>query len=414
MKRLLLFIIILSLAFFFGTITQRYWGSETNSSRSDKKEPLYWVAPMDPNYRRDAPGKSPMGMDLVAVYAEDEEGSSDKDIVKISPAVVQNLGVRTAEVQREDLSRQIDTVGYVTVDENRISHVHTYADGWIRKLLVKTTGEHVDQGELLLQLYSPTLINAQEEYLLAVENNNAALLAASRQKLLTLGMSSKQVEKLKNQREAFDLVNIFAHDPGIVSLLSIREGMYVRPEQELMTIEDLAEIWIIAEVFDQQASWVQIGQAVEASFPYLSDEKWQGKVDYVYPEFDATTRTLQVRLRFANPERTLKPNMYMDVTIFTDPKENVLTIPREALIQTSNSVHVIVNLEAGDFQARSVTVGTISAELAEITAGLSEGEKVVISGQFLIDSESNIKASFERMEGGTMKDLPMQNHNQDD
>ncbi len=203
MKKGISLVLVIVIVFLAGVLTYHYWHISTkpSSTRATKKkqEILYWVAPMDPAYRRDKPGKSPMGMDLVPVYA-DGQINDDQNIVKISPTVEHNLGVKTANVQQMDLSRIIDTVGYVTVDENNIEHIHTYTDGWVKVLKVKTTGELVSKGQLLLELYSPTLNNAQEEMLLAFKHNNATLIRAGEKKLLTFGMAQQQINQLKKIR----------------------------------------------------------------------------------------------------------------------------------------------------------------------------------------------------------------------
>ncbi len=189
--------------FLFGMLVQHYFSSDNTmdkehsdgSTNTAQKKPLYWVAPMDPTYRRDKPGKSPMGMDLVAVYPDSNQNANLKNSVHISPTVEHNLGVRLAPVLKENLSNEINTVGYVMEDENRIEHIHTYTNGWVKQLFVKTTGEHVKKGQLLLALYSPTLVNAQDEYLLALKSKNKSLVTASRKKLLTLGMGKKQIQQ---------------------------------------------------------------------------------------------------------------------------------------------------------------------------------------------------------------------------
>ncbi len=412
MKKYLIGAGIVAVLFLSGMLTQYYWFSANTASShgsSDKngasKKPLYWVAPMDPTYRRDKPGKSPMGMDLVPVYEEANNG----DAVKISPAVEHNLGVRTSTVKRQPLSRQVNTVGYVMVDENRIEHVHTYTDGWVKKLLVKTTGEHVHKGQLLLELYSPTLVNAQEEYLLALKSNNKALVNASHKKLLALGVAESQIQELKNTKKSMQLVKVYAGQSGIVSALKIREGMYVKPDKDLLTLEDLSHIWVIGEVFERQSGWVKEGQQAEASLPYLPGKKWTGKVDYVYPRLDPTTHTLKVRLRFENLEEVLKPNMYADISIFALPEKDVLAIPREAIIYTGEGARVIVSLGHGRYKAKPVELGIESGSQIAVLSGLKEGEKVVVSAQFLIDSESSLKASFGRMKS---EDSKPQSHHQ--
>ena len=309
-----------------------------NISIAKEKKVLYWVAPMDPKYKRDKPGKSPMGMDLVPVYAN---GSEHEVGIKISSNVINNLGIRTALVKRENLPREIQTVGYVSVDENNIDHIHSYTDGWIKKLHVRETGVAVKKGEPLMEIYSPKLLNAQDELILALKYSNHLLIRAGVKKLEALGVkklealgvSKSQIDKLRKTQKASDLIPIYATRSGIVSKLNVREGMYIQPNKEMMSIEDLSKIWVIAEVFAKQAGWVKQGQKAEARFDYLPDKVWPGVVDYVYPELDFKTRTLKVRLVFSNPELAIKPNMYASISIDAMPKHNVLTIPREALIR---------------------------------------------------------------------------------
>jgi len=300
MKKQISVIIILAIVFLTGILANQYWrtGSKPSltSDAQKKRQVLYWAAPMDPTYRRNKPGKSPMGMDLVPVYADGQ--ISDQTIVKISPAVENNLGVKTAKVKRIDLSRIIDTVGYVTADENNIKHIHSYTDGWVKILKVKTTGELVRKGQLLLELYSPTLNNAQEELLLALKNKNPALIRAGEKKLLTLGMGQAQINQLKSSKRAMKHVKIYATQSGIVSHLKVREGKFIKPDSDLMIIEDLSHIWMIAEVFERQAGWVKERQPAIATLPYMPGKTWKGKVDYVYPELDPKTHTLRVRLTF--------------------------------------------------------------------------------------------------------------------
>ena len=361
-----------------------------------EKKPLYWVDTMEPTVHYPGPGKSRMGMELTPVYPE--EGQTADQSVRISPTVINNLGVRTAQVQQGTLAKRIETVGYVEPNENKISHVHTYADGWIKKLIVKTVGEAVKEGQLLMQLYSPTLINAQEEYLIALGSHNQSLINASYKKLQTLHISEQQIQRLKKSRRAEQLVDIYAHQAGVVTALNVREGMRVTPDIEMMSLVDLSSIWMIAQIFEEQSLWVKVGELAEARLSAIPGKIWKGVVEYIYPQVDPTSRTLKIRFRFENPDGILKPNMYANVNIFTEPKENVLSIPMEALIRNSQGNRVIVALSEGRFQARSVTTGIESGDQVEILSGLKKGEKVVVSGQFLIDSETNLKAGLERLD----------------
>ena len=358
-----------------------------------EKKILYWVAPMDANFRRDEPGKSQMGMDLVPVYDDGEDGIT----VKISPEVENNMGVRTALVKKDKLWRRIDTVGYVDFDENKISHIHLRTKGWIEKLLIKSEGERVKKDQLLFEVYSPELVNAQEEYLQALRSGHKGLSRASGERLEALGISVSQIKKLNKNRKASQFVKVFAKQDGIVSKLNVREGMFVVPQKEVMSLADLSSIWILAEVFESQADWVKSGQSAEVKLSYLPGREWKGKVEYIYPSLDPKTRTLKVRLRFDNVDEALKPNMFADVTIYGGAKREVHIIPRESLIRTGNDERVIVSIGNGRFQPREITAGIESGEFIEVIKGLSIGDKIVTSGQFLIDSEASLKASIARM-----------------
>ncbi len=396
MKKWIGIIVLLVVAYIAGLFTyQIFWAGKKQGSSQVEKKPLYWVAPMDPNYRRDKPGKSPMGMDLVPVYANQK--NNEVGVIKISPTVENNLGVKVAKVEKRTLSRVIDTVGYVTVDENNIEHIHTYVDGWVKKLWVKTTGENVKKGQLLLELYSPTLNNAQQELLLAIKNNNKTLISAGIKKLKTLGVSQTQINQIKRDKKAESLVKVFATKAGIVSQLNVREGAFVKPSADLVTIEDLSRIWVVAEVFEGQSAWVKQGQAATATLSYWPGKVWQGRVDYVYPELDQKTHTLRVRLVFPNPDLTMKPKMYANIKIYSQAVQDAIAIPRLALIRSGGGDRVIVALGDGRFRAQPVKVGIESGHYYQVLSGLKPGESIVTSAQFLIDSESNIRASFDRI-----------------
>lgn len=364
-----------------------------NKNSSKTKEILYWVAPMDANYRRSEPGKSPMGMDLVPVY----DDSENENQVTISPEVVNNIGVRTEPVMRSRFSRPIHTVGYVDYDESRISHIHIRVEGWISRLVANAEGERVKKGQLLFTLYSPTLINAQEEYLQVIARKNNRLLEASRERLSALGLTDAQIKSLENKNKPEQYLGIYAPQSGVITNLNVRDGMYLTPENNIMSIANLDTVWMQAEVFEQQVNWVRKGQAVEATLPSSPGKKWLGEVDYVYPELDSITRTLRVRLKFNNPDEFLKPNMYAYVSIINEHTEPVLNINRQALILDGDQPRVIVALGNGRFEPRLVKVGMVNDDLVEIIDGLGLGELVVTSAQFLIDSEASLKASLQRL-----------------
>lgn len=361
-----------------------------------KPKPLYWVAPMDPNFRKDQPGKSPMGMDLVPVFA-DGNNIDDAGVVSISPTVVNNLGVRTAVVKQAVLQVPIKTVGYVQYNENNLLHVHPRVEGWIEKLYIKAAGEKVDIGEPLYALYSPELVNAQEEYLLAQKRNNQELTAAAQSRLLALQMPAESLRELKRSQKVQQTIVFKAPQSGVIDNLAIREGFYVKPGTTLMSIGSLEDVWVTAEVFERQAAQVKLGQLVTMTLGFVPGKTWQGQVDYIYPTLDAKTRTLSVRLRFNNLDRLLKPNMFAQVVIHTDSEEQTLLVPKEAVIRTGSQSRVVLVVGEGQYKSIEVTLGQVSDEFAQILEGVKVGDQVVSSAQFLLDSESSIHSDFNRM-----------------
>ena len=390
-------------ALIIGVAMGRIWNPGADdagrSGDGDEREILYWVAPMDANYRRDEPGKSPMGMDLVPVYADEVDGQPG--VVKIDPTVVSNLGVRIADAEIGSLSRQIATVGYVGYDEDTVQHVHTRVEGWIERLTTKSTGDPVKEGQLLFELYSHTLVNAQQEYLAALRSNNQVLRDASRERLTALGVSSSEIERLDKERTVRQRVRVYAQTDGVVAHLGAREGIFVTPATEVMSIADLSRVWVIVEVFERQAAWVIPGQHAMVELDYMPGKKWHGTVDYVYPELDTETRTLRVRLRFDNMDEVLRPNMFARVTIYGDSSEDVVHVPREAVIRGGDVDRVVIALGNGRFRSQPVRTGIESGNRVEIIEGISAGNPVVVSAQFLIDSESNIEAALSRLGGET-------------
>lgn len=369
-------------------------------------DPTY-VCPMHPQIVRGEPGTCPIcGMNLVLKEPETDAVTNDfgPPIVTIRPETLQNMGVRTAAAERRSLAKHIETVGYVGYDEDRIAHVHPRTSGWVEKLLVRAEGAPVERGQPLLEYYSPDLVNAQEEYLLALDGLTATggrhqnLLQGARRRLRLLDIPEPVIDRLARTRDVRETVPILAPISGVVTEMGLREGMYIKPEMELLAITDVSTVWAQVDVFEHQMDWVKVGQPAEIRVPGLPGRVWKGKVDYVYPELDSMTRTLKVRLRFDNPDGALKPNMFAHAAIHGGLKQDVLTVPRAALIVTGAGERVILALGKGRFQPREVVSGMRVDDRVEILRGLEEGDAVVVSGQFLIDSESNLQASFRRME----------------
>ena len=372
--------------------------SEGPKTNSEEKKPLYWVAPMDSNYRRDKPGKSPMGMDLIPVY-EDESSTDDfgPGAVRVAPHVVNNLGVRTAPVELENMHTEISTVGYVQYDEDKLIHIHPRVDGWIEKLYVKAEGDPVEKGQPLYSLYSPQLVNAQEELLIALKRNNASLVTAAKDRLKALQLSAGLIKELEQTKNVQQTITFYSPQAGVVDGLKIREGFYVKPGDTLLSIGKLDQVWVEAEVFERDAALIKEGLPVSMTLDYLPGEDWTGVVDYVYPALNSKTRTLRVRLKFGNPDFQLKPNMFAQVSIHANQADSAIIVPKEAVIRTGKQDRVVLALGDGQFKSIEVTIGRVDKDSIEILSGLNEDDVVVTSAQFLIDSESSKSSDFKRM-----------------
>ncbi|MDE2135700.1 MAG: efflux RND transporter periplasmic adaptor subunit [Alphaproteobacteria bacterium] len=360
------------------------------------RKPLYWVSSMDPTYRRDKPGKDSMGMDLVPVYPSGNGGGTPSD-VQISSAVVNNIGVRTAVVQQGSLAHRIETVGYVGYDENTLATIDTRAEGWIEKLDVKAVGDTVKRGQRLYELFSPKLATAETEYLTALSSHVPDLIAAARERLRALGFSGGQIQELARTRHATDRVARYADSNGVVVSLGVREGAYVTPAMEVMKVADLSTVWVLAEIDEADAAQVSTGQKAVAEFDTFPGQPREGRVEYVYPDMNAATRTAKVRLRFDNADGKLQPNMYAHVAILASPDHEAVYIPSSALIRTGQSERVALALGDGRYDICPVVAGYESGGVVQILKGLVPGQKVVVSSQFLIDSEANLDAAALRL-----------------
>lgn len=358
----------------------------------------HWVAPMDPDYRSDQPGKSPMGMDLIPVY-EDEPGRAVKaaEAVLISPEVVNNVGVRTSRADIARLNASLRTVGRVTFAEEKLAHIHLRSSGWIERLSVRAEGEAVSRGDLLFEVYSPELVRAQSEFVQALTSGRAPLIAASRDRLRALGISKGHIGALEKDRTVKQYVRFFSPINGVVTALNVADGKHVTPDTDIMALADLSSVWLISDVFEAQMNQLRIGAALTAQSKFDPGAIIEGKVDYIYPDLDPVTRTVPVRTVLQNPQGLLKPGMFMTVTIEGQERLPSVVIPREALIRTGREERVILALGEGRFRPAKVSSGKEADGMVEILAGLTAGEDVVVSGQFLIDSESSFTGASLRM-----------------
>ncbi|WP_404970933.1 efflux RND transporter periplasmic adaptor subunit [Vibrio campbellii] len=372
-------------------------GGESAASSND---PLYWVAPMDPNYKRDKPGKSPMGMDLIPVYAEDLSGEkSAPGTITIDPSVENNLGVKTAKVTLEKLSPRIETVGYIAFDESHLWQTNVRVAGWVEKLYINAVGEKVKKGDVLFTLYSPELVKAQEELLNAYRTGRQGLVKGATERLVTLGVDRAQIKSITRSGKASQTIEIKAPADGVIASLNVREGGYLSPAQAVISAGPLDNVWVDAEVFERQAHWMKAGSQATMTLDAIPGNEWQGVVDYVYPILDPTTRTLRVRLKFPNPNGELKPNMFANIALQPVTDDAVLKIPKSSVIRSGGMTRVVLAEGEGKYRSARIEVGREAGEQIEVLQGLKQDDKIVTSAHFMLDSESSQSADLSRING---------------
>jgi Cu(I)/Ag(I) efflux system membrane fusion protein len=366
------------------------------------KRVLYWHDPMVPGHKFDKPGKSPfMDMQLVPVYA-DEGG--DGGSVKISPRVQQNLGIRTAEVVRTRLAPAVEAVGSVAYNERDVALVQARSNGFVERLHVRAPLDPVRRGQPLADLYVPDWVAAQEEYLTVkrmqgpdTEDLTKGLADGARQRMRLAGMTDDQIRRVESSGKVQPRLTIVAPIGGIVAELAVREGMTVMSGAPLFRINGLSTIWVYADVPEALSAQVRPGNAVEARTPSLPGTVFKGKVSAILPEVNAATRTLKARVELANPGNRLVPGMFATINFTPAARDEVLTVPTEAVIQTGKRSVVMVAQGDGKFTPVDVEVGIEANGQTEIRKGLEAGQRVVVSGQFLIDSEASLKGATARM-----------------
>ena len=365
------------------------------------KKPLYWHDPMVPQQKFDKPGKSPfMDMMLVPVYGDE---SGDDSSVKISSRVVQNLGIRTGEVTKGTLARKIEAVGTVAFDERKVAVVQARVNGYIERLFVRAPLDPVRRGQPLAEILAPDWVAAQEEYLALARSPQAddALRRAARQRLVLLGMPESTIAAIEAGGRAHARITLAAPVSGVVTELGAREGMTVMSGAMLFRINGLDTVWVNAEIPEGQSGGVKPGNLVEASVQAYPGEKFKGRIAALLPEVSPATRTVKARIELANPAAKLKPGMFVTLDFAPQDRREVLLVPSEAVIRTGERTVAIVADTAQNasqaFKPFDVEAGDEAGGMTEIRKGLAAGMKVVVSGQFLIDSESNLKSSTARM-----------------
>lgn len=383
-----------------GTYAERFYLNPSEMGNGDEPAILYWVAPMDPNFRKDGPGKSPMGMDLVPVY-EGEEPSGDPSIVMLSAAEINAIGVRTAVARVDEISQTIESVGFVGYNEHLTSHIHTRVDGWIERLNVRAVGDQVDEGDVLFEMFSPLIGSATADHVRALESGDKRLTRASRNKLRSHGMSDRQIEEVEQSGAMARNLKVYAPQDGVVISLGAADGMYLQPNTRAVSLTKLSTVWLIVDVFERDIARLTDDMTAMVEFEHLNGRIFEGRVEYIYPELEATTRTLPVRLRVDNYEGLLKPNMFGTVKLVPNETRRAVTVPTEAIIRTGRAERVVLKTGEGTFKPRLITTGLRDdfdeGGRTEVIQGLAPGEEVVASAQFLIDSESALNAGFIRM-----------------
>jgi Cu(I)/Ag(I) efflux system membrane fusion protein len=381
--------------------------------REEKKPPeiLFYRSPMDPTITSATPAKDSMGMDFEPVFAEEEAGTEAVGTVSIDAVMVQNIGVRTVMAEQTSLSRIIHTVGRVDYNEEYMARLHPKTDGWIEELYINKTGERVEEDTILLNIYSPKLVSTQQEYLLALSNLKALkdskipdirrgaedLVASSLTRLQLLDVPAHQIRELEQSGQVKKALHIHSPVAGIVTRIGARKGQYVTPKTELYMIADLSNIWVYADIYEYELPWVKVGDPVEMSLTAVPGKTFTGHLSYIYPYAESRTRTIKVRLLFSNKELLLKPEMFADVKIYAGTLSDVVVIPVEAIVRSGKINQVFVVSSPGKFEPHQVKLGLESDGRIVVLSGISAGDEVVTSAQFLIDSESKLREATSKM-----------------
>lgn len=360
-----------------------------------------YVCPMHPQITSATPGSCPIcGMALVARSLDTAQAAP---VIEVAAGLRQALGIRTADVERHVLSPRVRAPAEVAADQHRIRHVHTRVPGWIEDLRVHALGERVRAGQVLLELYAPDLVAAQEDYLIALRSGGAGSRAqrAAAERLRRLGVDEAFIDALAERGRSLQRVPVRAPSDGVVTMLDVRHGMYVEPSTVVLETTDLDQVWVNVSVFPEELERLGSGTIYAAlSLPNQPDRLWRGEVGYVYPSQDATTRTVQLRVPVPNRRGLLRVGQYMEARLRGEEGEPVLTVPSEAVIRTADGERVVLDAGEGRFRVAEVHTGLRVEGRTQILHGLAEGERVVVSAQFLLDSEAALRAGLSRLEAG--------------
>lgn len=383
-------------------------GEQAATAKAELKV-LYWQDPMHPAYKSDKPGKAPdCGMDLVPVYENAGGAPSNlpEGAFQISAEKQQLIGVTYGEASYGQMSKTLRAVARLAFDETRIVRIHPKIEGWIEDVYVDFTGKQVQKGQPLISIYSPDLVSTQQEYLLAIRGRRElsespfkeatagsdSLYEAARRRLELWDVTDQQIKDLEKRGSPIKALTIYAPTNGFVLVRNAYPKQRITPESELYQIADLSKVWAIADIYEYEAPEIQVGQSAMMTLSYYPGKTFRGLVSYIYPQVDNATRTLKVRIEFPNPDFALKADMFANVELKIDYGKR-LVVPQEAVLDSGSDQTVFVSHEGGYFEARKVQLGARVDNKVVVLAGLKQGERIVTSANFLIDSESKLKSA---------------------
>lgn len=416
----ILVLVAIGTAGYFAWTKWIYPSGEKNTTASDNID--YYHCGMHPWITSDKPGKCPIcGMDLTPVYKNNAKNGDG--MVSIDPVMEQNIGVKTEMVTKRKLTHTIRTTGRVDYDETKQTVITTKFSGYIEKLYIDYTGKSVQEGQPLFEIYSPELVAAQQEYLQAIRykgtmkaaNDSTVssgandLLQSAKKKLLYWDISASQIKELEQSGNIKKTLTIYSPFSGVVVEKNVFDGMQVQAGVNLLKLADISKMWVYADVYENELSWVKSGEAVSIELPDNIGTTVKGKVSYIYPFIQDQTRTAKLRIEFSDKNQSLKKDMYVTVNIMPTVSLNVIAVPEQSVIHSGNRDIIVMAMGKGKFMSMEVKLGALSDGYYEVIEGLKEGDVIVTSSQFLIDSESNLKAGTSSMQG--MPGMKMENKN---
>lgn len=374
------------------------------------KKPLYYRNPMNPAITSDVPAKDEMGMDYIPVYA-DSAANKVAGTVSIDPVTEQSIGVRTAPVTRQSISRNVRAPGRIDYNETTMTRLHPRVDGWVEELLVNKTGQQVNKGDVLLRIYSPNLVTSEQEYLLTLnalaqarKGDDAEAIQrakqiadAARERLVLLEVPGDAITSLEKTGKVQRTLDIVSPYKGVVTNIGVRQGQYVNPGMQMFMIADLSTVWVDVDVYEHDLPWIKVGDMADMTLVAAPGRRFRGNIDFIYPYMESRSRTAKVRLEFDNPDDLLKPEMFASVNIHASPHADAIVVPSAAIIRSGANDQVFIALGGGKFEPRKVHLGISGDDVTEVLHGVMPGESVVTSAQFLIDSESKLNEATARM-----------------